>query len=616
VLHIHLVMSASLIPLLRRPPSAGNKPESCCNKLRNASLICQPLSLILLLAFCIFALLYPWWQSADVITHTTSSHPYIENNAKNLIAINDAVADVSSDAVGVLPGLSETISAQFTQYSGYVDALDGRQLHYWYFEAQEDATDKPLFVWTNGGPGCSGLLGLLSEQGPLWATDDGDLMVNEYAWTQEVNMVFFEQPYGVGFSVVTEGHTAVSGDAEAVADFDAAIRSLLTKFSLEEYDVYLSAESYGGHYMPLTALQIMEQNDAGATPEVQLKGFMVGNPYTNSVENNIGSMEAWYGHGLVREDVYEAWRANCLSSDDDAASVVSAMSSDECRYLYVMAYYEASADGTVDNYALDFTACADGSGLQGGSGGRGGKHLVLQRQLLRRVADRLLANVASTQWDAFIERKMRPMFTRNRKQKKFVSRAQIEDMRAFDAAADEGEDEAKKVRRLNVEWSYNGVYYPCAGDLITAYLNEQTVQESLNVESTVWDMCNEDVFENWPDADWDTDMAPKYAELARKYPELKIMIYSGDDDSVCGLQGTQYWLSQMGEQHGWSVDEENDWVPWQFAEQLAGFQTNFLTADGEVALYLHTVRTAGHMVPQTQPERALGLLRKYLYELD
>lgn len=45
---------------------------------------------------------------------------------------------------------------------------------------------------------------------------------------------------------------------------------------------------------------------------------------------------------------------------------------------------------------------------------------------------------------------------------------------------------------------------------------------------------------------------------------------------------------------------------------LIGFYTKFVTPDGDTALYLQTVRSAGHMVPQTQPKRSLELMRRFI----
>jgi hypothetical protein len=48
--------------------------------------------------------------------------------------------------------------AAFRQFSGYLD-LPGRHIHYVYVESQRSPRNDPVVFWTNGGPGCSGLLG-------------------------------------------------------------------------------------------------------------------------------------------------------------------------------------------------------------------------------------------------------------------------------------------------------------------------------------------------------------------------------------------------------------------------------------------------------------------------
>ena len=58
----------------------------------------------------------------------------------------------------MLPGLNEDLS--YNQFSGYIQ-LPGteKNIHYWLVEAETSADTKPLVFWTNGGPGCSGLIG-------------------------------------------------------------------------------------------------------------------------------------------------------------------------------------------------------------------------------------------------------------------------------------------------------------------------------------------------------------------------------------------------------------------------------------------------------------------------
>lgn len=70
------------------------------------------------------------------------------------------------DEVKDLPGIPDNVN--FKQFSGYVDLPSGNgKVFYWYVESQNDPDSDPLLWWTNGGPGCSGLSGFLTEQGPF-----------------------------------------------------------------------------------------------------------------------------------------------------------------------------------------------------------------------------------------------------------------------------------------------------------------------------------------------------------------------------------------------------------------------------------------------------------------
>lgn len=54
---------------------------------------------------------------------------------------------------------------------GYFDislSSKAKSIHYVYFESQRDAAKDPLVLWLAGGPGCSGLLNMMQENGPFW----------------------------------------------------------------------------------------------------------------------------------------------------------------------------------------------------------------------------------------------------------------------------------------------------------------------------------------------------------------------------------------------------------------------------------------------------------------
>ena len=70
--------------------------------------------------------------------------------------------DAKNDKVTSLPR-SENLEIDNFGFSGYLD-IDGsepgsKHMHYWFFESANDPANDPVAFWTNGGPGCPGLLG-------------------------------------------------------------------------------------------------------------------------------------------------------------------------------------------------------------------------------------------------------------------------------------------------------------------------------------------------------------------------------------------------------------------------------------------------------------------------
>lgn len=127
------------------------------------------------------------------------------------------------------------------------------------------------------GPGCSGLIGFMTEQGPFKPNADGTLSFNQYAWNQVANMVFIESPAGVGFSYSDEEADYVTGDQQTAIDNYNLIQAFLVRFPhFANSSLYTSSESYGGHYMPTLAKQIVDANSAGENPILNFKGFAVG----------------------------------------------------------------------------------------------------------------------------------------------------------------------------------------------------------------------------------------------------------------------------------------------------------------------------------------------------
>merc|ERR1712228_1102761 len=173
-----------------------------------------------------------------------------------------------------------------------------------------------------------------------------------------------------------------------------------------------------------------------------------------------------------------------------------------------------------------------------------------------------------------------------------AERDEAEAQAAEDAAA--AAAKAEEEKSSNVQ-EYGDGYLPCIEYDMADYLNLDSVQQALHVKPTEWQMCSDEVWNAWPETDYDTKVEAYYAEIIDKYlvnKQLKLAVYSGDDDSVCGIQGTQYWLDRWQ----YAVNDDVDWEQWEDEQST-------------IALHFLSVRTAGHMVPTTQPSRALTILK-------
>ncbi|KAI4240433.1 MAG: hypothetical protein L6R40_005144 [Gallowayella cf. fulva] len=111
-------------------------------------------------------------------------------------------------------GTCTTVFQAQKQYTGYV-VLPPRKLapiqqnyyvntFFWFIEARTNASNAPLTIFINGGPGSSSMVGLFQEAGPCEVVEiaRGKLgtQAREWGWDRSSNVLFIDQPNQVGFS--------------------------------------------------------------------------------------------------------------------------------------------------------------------------------------------------------------------------------------------------------------------------------------------------------------------------------------------------------------------------------------------------------------------------------
>lgn len=94
--------------------------------------------------------------------------------------------------------------------------------------------------------------------------DYGDkIYTNPYSWNMEANMLYVEQPAGVGYSLVSDESQLNTNDEVSSSDFLQAVVSFFDKFGpFRKNSLWVTGESYGGIYVPWLAKRIIEYNAA------------------------------------------------------------------------------------------------------------------------------------------------------------------------------------------------------------------------------------------------------------------------------------------------------------------------------------------------------------------
>lgn len=171
------------------------------------------------------------------------------------------------------------------------DAADDKHYFYWFFEkrttslqpSSSENSDEPvpLLIWLNGGPGCSSMLGLLTENGPCLVNSAGDgTTVNPYSWNEVAHILYLDQPAKTGYSY---GEANDHNEDMVAEDAYYFIQAFLQSEEGQKYQdspLYLTGESYAGHYIPAIAHRILEGNEGeNDLLTIPLAGVAIGNPW-------------------------------------------------------------------------------------------------------------------------------------------------------------------------------------------------------------------------------------------------------------------------------------------------------------------------------------------------
>lgn len=449
-------------------------------------------------------------------------------------------------------------------YSGYLSTkIDGNELFYIYTPSQNSPSTAPLMLWLNGGPGCSSLFGMLGEVGPVTSDNfAGELKRNQYSWNTYANMVFIEQPAGVGFSKASDPDFVWTDDVTA-ENLLYGVKQFLSLFpDLKGRPFYVSGESYAGVYIPFLAKHILEDT---SSDKVNLQGVLIGNPLTEYDTDSERSMvEFGFWHGLITIETYEQFKRNCPHKNDELHpeeydTNTNDNNNEKIKDILTPRNVTHKCNQIRDVIRSNF----EGNDIYG--------IYRLCPDRSRLSSDEEMSYNEKYSMKNFILEKLNPNKNKNK-------------------------DEGDKLKVPDVEEEH--IIWPsgCGGDLtFDRFLNDPVTKEKLKVydASVRWSQCADIGYEM-------TESYSFYSEIMPKYPNLNVWVFSGTDDGVLSTLGTMRWINKLG------FTVETKWRQWKVGDQVSGYVQKY-----KEGLVIVTVKGAGHMVPQDQNASAFNMVNAF-----
>ncbi|ETI35916.1 hypothetical protein F442_17731 [Phytophthora nicotianae P10297] len=173
--------------------------------------------------------------------------------------------------------------------AGHIKLANKEDDHYfyWFFESRTNPETDPLVLWLTGGPGSSSMFALLTENGPCTIQPDLSTKLNPYAWNTNANVIWLDQPTGVGYSFGSPADKDFN-ETNVGENIYWFLRGFLEKHpQFQNREFFVTGESYGGHYVPAAAHYIWSLNKEvkgnDEVPLINLQGLAIGNGLTNPV---------------------------------------------------------------------------------------------------------------------------------------------------------------------------------------------------------------------------------------------------------------------------------------------------------------------------------------------
>ncbi|KAI8554625.1 hypothetical protein RHMOL_Rhmol05G0112500 [Rhododendron molle] len=225
------------------------------------------------------------------------------------VLVFSAQAVLSGKIVKFLPGYDGELP--FKLETGYI-GIDDSELFYYFVESEGNPQEDPLFLWLTGGPGCTSFCGLIYETGPMEFDFENytgglpKLKYYPYTWTKAASMIFLDSPVGTGFSYARNPEGWLSSDTKSAEHSYQFLRKwMIGHPQFLSVQLFIAGDSYAGIPIPLITKKIIDGNKDKDKLYLNIKGYLIGSPVTDSSIDTNSKVEFAHGMALISDEIYE-----------------------------------------------------------------------------------------------------------------------------------------------------------------------------------------------------------------------------------------------------------------------------------------------------------------------
>ena len=474
-------------------------------------------------------------------------------------------------------------------YSGYLKTdVEGHELFYTFTPSQSDPQKDPVLLWLNGGPGCSSLIGFISEIGPvIYSNSEHKFILNEYAWNKNASVIFIESPAGVGFTRIVDKEIYYDDTIQAVS-LNIALQNFFTAF--EEYqanDFYIAGESYAGTYIPYLVKEIEKyKKENEEAIQIKLKGILMGNPYVMEETDFEDSMiEFGYSHGLIGYRTFKNYLNECPHLPQKEIFIYQYKEEEDYKFDPIIntEYYLPIKNVTKKCNAIREEIKNQFNGIN--------FYGILKECPPEKNSSEEGELYKNIDYEESLKHTYEHTFLKMVRKQHYLKQYENykQNLRNLD-------EKPKLEESLEISVDF---FPSCDSDLSPIdFLNNETIKERLGADKNIkYLQCNPKLNYKWGDSyDFFRDDLPELTKNG-----FKVWLFSGTEDIACATLGTLRWMDSL------NLKIVDEWKPWEVDNQVAGMSQSYSNG-----IRFLTIKNCGHMVPEDRPNIAKVILDNFI----